>query len=520
MFSMPRSGVIAEGSPGRSLEFLADAALVLGNHAVTRQEIGASVAQMIRDHLGGGFVIFSSFRQDRKALQVECVAGAGEGLSEAIRLFQSWCPGGVLPIPEGFPWRTMSIPVLMPMPGGLSELTFGALDPEKARLLETRLGISHCWLLGLGRGSRFLGTLALLLESGQPAPDHRLVETFGTLVTLTMLARKATGPGAVPRPGPEAPAATGESARRTLAQRVLEDQVEAICRYDTAGRLVFVNEPFCRLFHRRPEDLLGQPAMGLVHPRDRRRRRRHLAGLSPSAPTGEIEHRVVRGDGTLAWIQWVDRAIFDREGRVVEYQSVGRDVTLRRQAEERMAWLATHDSLTGLPNRVLLKDRLSLMIHRSGRSGRPFAVVLMDLDGFKDVNDRHGHAAGDEVLRSLGGILSKAFRKSDTVARLGGDEFVVLVGDCGNGEADPPWLRKLRQCLASPLRLERHGLTVTVGASIGVVVACGPEASPDALLNQADRAMYAAKKAGKGCAVFFGNGIPWEEDGEEDPGPP
>lgn len=503
MFSMPRIQEGVSRSSDQSLEFLADAALVLGNHALTRQDIHASVAQMLRDHLEGGFVVFSSFRRERGALQVECVAGAGEGLSEAIRLFQTSCPGGMLPIPEKFPWRTVSLPVLMPMPGGLFELTFGALDQEKARLLETRMGISHCWLLGLGRGSQFLGTLALLLGPGQPAPDHRVVETFGTLVTLTLLARRAIGPREGFGQGNKTGAKPEEPNAGILARRVLEDQVEAICRYDTAGRLMFVNDPFCRLFHHRPEELLGQPAMGLVHSRDRRRRRRHLAALTPEAPVGEIEHRVVRGDGTIAWIQWVDRAIFDREGRVVEYQSVGRDVTLRRQAEERMAWLATHDSLTGLPNRVLLKDRLSLMIHRSGRSGRPFAVALLDLDGFKEVNDRHGHAAGDEVLRALGGLLARTFRRSDTVARLGGDEFVVLVGDCGNGGGRPPWLEKLERCLASPLDLERPRVTVTVGASVGVVVACGHDADPDVLLHQADRAMYAAKRAGKGRAVFF-----------------
>jgi len=504
MFSMPRNtmqAVLAGEQSARSLEFLADAALLLGNHAVTRQEIAASVSQMLRDYLGGGFVVFSSFQGDPRALRVDCVAGAGDGLSEALRRFYSWCPDGLLTIPEGFPWRTISIPVLMPMPGGLTELTFGALDPDKARALETRMGISHCWLLGLGRGSRFLGTLAMLLGPDQPAPDHRVVETFGTLVTLVLMARQANG---VPsRKDPESPAGGDEAARVQIAQRVLQDQVEAICRYDRAGHLVFVNDSFCRLFQRTPSDLLGKTAMELVHPRDRRRRRRHLEQLSPVSPVAEIEHRVLCGDGTVAWIQWVDRAVFDPDGNVVEYQSVGRDVTLRRQAEERMAWMATHDPLTGLPNRVLLKDRLSLMMHRSGRSGKPFAVALLDLDGFKEVNDRHGHAVGDEVLRRLGGLLSRAFRRSDTVARLGGDEFVVLVGDCGNGGDKAPWLQKLKECLESPLRLDHPAVTLTLGASIGVVMARGSDGTPEALLNQADRAMYAAKRAGKGRAVFF-----------------
>jgi diguanylate cyclase (GGDEF)-like protein len=155
---------------------------------------------------------------------------------------------------------------------------------------------------------------------------------------------------------------------------------------------------------------------------------------------------------------------------------------------------ATHDPITGLPNRLLLGDRLEAALAALRRDGAPFAVAYLDLDGFKEVNDTLGHASGDELLRRLGDDLVGTVREVDTVARAGGDEFVVVLLDIGDAEEVGTVARKLAETVAWERSVE--GQRVSVEASIGVVLVDDPTASPTDLLRAADRAMYAAKAAG------------------------
>lgn len=173
------------------------------------------------------------------------------------------------------------------------------------------------------------------------------------------------------------------------------------------------------------------------------------------------------------------------------------DITLRRRTEETMQRLAFRDMLTDLPNRASLHLALEAAIQAWHSDRRPFAVVMMDLDGFKPVNDRYGHDAGDEVLRVIGARLNNVNRQEDLATRLGGDEFAVILHDCPDAVAARQIAQRFLTAIARPIRLNIADAIVTVGASAGVAHVGDGEASAEALLKRADQALYSAKGAGK-----------------------
>jgi diguanylate cyclase (GGDEF)-like protein len=172
-----------------------------------------------------------------------------------------------------------------------------------------------------------------------------------------------------------------------------------------------------------------------------------------------------------------------------------RDATGELRARRELEHRAMHDALTGLPNRELLMDRLSVALARLGRQGTAVGVLFIDLDGFKEVNDAHGHTVGDELLISVAGRLRREVRDGDTVARYGGDEFVVLCEDLVRVEAAQPLARRLADAVAQPVSTGERLLVVQ--ASIGVVVEQNPATSAEALVERADAEMYRVKPRGR-----------------------
>jgi diguanylate cyclase (GGDEF)-like protein len=202
----------------------------------------------------------------------------------------------------------------------------------------------------------------------------------------------------------------------------------------------------------------------------------------------------------------------DEAGNVIGFEGTAKDITAQKGLEVAVRQMAFYDSLTNLPNRRLLTDRLSQVMAASKRSSSYAALMFLDLDNFKPLNDTHGHGVGDLLLVEVGNRLSDSVREMDTVARFGGDEFVVLLGDLGTVEPEAQALlvaEKIRASLAEPYRLivQQTGSVDTVvehhcTASIGVVVFVNHELSQTDVLRCADDAMYQAKDAGRNSIRF------------------
>jgi diguanylate cyclase (GGDEF)-like protein len=181
-----------------------------------------------------------------------------------------------------------------------------------------------------------------------------------------------------------------------------------------------------------------------------------------------------------------------------------RDVTERKQHLASLSWRATHDDLTGLPNRTLFADRVSQAISEASRSSSGRAVMVIDLDGFKDINDTHGHQAGDDVLRTVAGRLSKSLRAADTVSRLGGDEFgVLLIGDVSSSGVNNI-VAKLLTSVEEPISTSAGDVEVTF--SVGVAQYPRDGATCEELTSFADQNMYAAKRVHHAADVLAANG--------------
>ena len=182
------------------------------------------------------------------------------------------------------------------------------------------------------------------------------------------------------------------------------------------------------------------------------------------------------------------------------------DITEHKLAHDRIQRVAHHDSLTGLPNRLLFNDRLAQSIRLARRENRKFALLFLDLDKFKQVNDTLGHDAGDELLQQVAARIRRELRDSDTVARVGGDEFTVILPDVVQAQDAETVARKIVAALTAPIRLERQGRSVEIGTSIGIALYPTDAEDADALVSAADAAMYSAKQAGSGYLLHATQG--------------
>jgi diguanylate cyclase (GGDEF)-like protein/PAS domain S-box-containing protein len=217
---------------------------------------------------------------------------------------------------------------------------------------------------------------------------------------------------------------------------------------------------------------------------------------------GEICNRRKNGEIYVEWL--TINAVKDKAGKVTNYVAVFTDFTTRKAAEEHIRFLAQHDALTGLPNRTLLRERLLRGIAHAQRNGTKLAVIFLDLNGFKQINDSLGHEAGDAALRVVGERLAGSVRAEDTVSRLGGDEFVLVLEDLVTAENVPAVVGKIVDVLAEPMLLA--GNEMQIATSIGISLYPDDGDDPEALLRNADAAMYRAKDQGRNTFCFFARG--------------
>jgi diguanylate cyclase (GGDEF)-like protein/PAS domain S-box-containing protein len=284
---------------------------------------------------------------------------------------------------------------------------------------------------------------------------------------------------------------------------LFDNAIEGIFRTTPDGRYLDANPALARIYgFATPQELVDSlrdiKTQLYVDPG---RREEFMRIVKARGEIGRFESRVYRKNGDTIWISENARAVFDEAGRVLHYEGTVEDITERRQNQARIEQQANYDSLTGLANRSLLNDRLQQAIYTAASYGARLAVVFVDLDRFKYINDTLGHDVGDRLLQVMAERLTSAVTESDTVARLGGDEFVLLL----HGQAGPDTvsllLEQLMPRIAAPLRYGQSDLEVT--CSIGVALYPDDGSDPATLLKHADSAMYRAKEQGRNNFQFF-----------------
>ncbi|CDM23162.1 diguanylate cyclase/phosphodiesterase [Castellaniella defragrans 65Phen] len=290
-------------------------------------------------------------------------------------------------------------------------------------------------------------------------------------------------------------------ANEALFRATFHQAAMGIARVAPDGRLLEVNEKFCRMLGYEADELLKRTLFDLVDPGDRDGARAFLNGRLTAhflGPPPEVEKPYRRRDGSLLWVCEALSVVRDAAGLPDFLVAVVQDITARKNLETRLSHDALHDALTGLPNRVMFQDRCARALEAANRHNGLAAVLYLDLDGFKEVNDSHGHAMGDILLQQVARRLEHCVRagSEDTASRFGGDEFGIVLAGLDDLEGCERVARTILEALARPFDLA-DDVQVRISASIGAAIYPRHGQDPDALVAHADAAMYAAKHSGK-----------------------
>ncbi|MET0357526.1 MAG: EAL domain-containing protein [Cellvibrio sp.] len=351
--------------------------------------------------------------------------------------------------------------------------------------LAAKAGLGACWSQPImSAEGRVLGTFAIYhANPTSPSDDDiRLIETEANLAALAIEKDK-------------------DRTRLELAASVFTHAREGILITDANANIVDVNETFTLITGYSRNEVLGQNASILQSGRHNTNFYKQLwQDLSTKGFwSGEMWNRRKNGE-IFAEMQTIS-TVRDRAGKPINYVGLFTDITQLKEHQQQLEYSAHYDALTRLPNRVLLADRLKQALSRCHRTGNSLAVLYIDLDGFKSVNDNHGHETGDHLLITIAQRWTDVLREGDTLARIGGDEFIVILVDLENTNDYEFILQRLLQAATEPVTINDQLLRVS--ASIGVTIF--PQDGPDAdqLMRHADQAMYLAKQAGKNCFHVF-----------------
>jgi len=284
---------------------------------------------------------------------------------------------------------------------------------------------------------------------------------------------------------------------------IFENAVEGIYQSSLSGRFQDTNPALARILgYKSPEDLMSSVYdIGTQIYVDPERRKEFLRLTEERGEIKNFVSKVRKRDGRIIWIAENARKVVDEKGAVVCFEGSIEDITMRKKAEDQLKRQAFHDPLTGLPNRALFLDHLRMAMERSRRRKHMFAVLYMDLDRFKVVNDSLGHDAGDELLRGVARVLEQCGRSVDTIARFGGDEFAILQEEISAPKDAIAIARRILEGVRQPFNI--GGNEVFTSASLGIVLKTDGYDRPEALLRDADTAMYRAKELGKSRFKVF-----------------
>lgn len=296
---------------------------------------------------------------------------------------------------------------------------------------------------------------------------------------------------------------------------IVENSEDLFAVLDLEGRRLY-NSPSYTQFFGDTERMKGSDSFAEIHPDDRERVKTAFRETVQTGRSHRLNFRFVLAGGDIRAMESCGVLIRNSHGEALRVVVVSRDITERMENEQKIYNLAFYDALTQLPNRRLLTDRLEQAMATSKRSAKHGAVMLLDLDNFKTLNDMYGHNMGDFLLKEVGRRITTCLRETDTVARFGGDEFVLVLGELDKNKAESTVqsgvvAEKIRAILAEPyeLKLQLEGNVETTieyhcTASIGVVMFINHEFSMEDILKQADVAMYQSKRAGRNSIQFYG----------------
>ncbi|MBL6931412.1 MAG: diguanylate cyclase [Rhodospirillales bacterium] len=291
--------------------------------------------------------------------------------------------------------------------------------------------------------------------------------------------------------------------REQRINAILKAVDQAVITIDEFGVIKSVNDVAVKIFGHEKPDLLGSNISMLMPEPHRSSHDEYLVRYQSTGHTRVVDQtnelEGLRADGTVFPIEITVTEVRENNGRRAYVGSV-RDITTQKAQEERIRFLALNDSLTGLPNRASFNDKINEAVSRARRTGNGVALMFIDLDKFKPVNDALGHEAGDEVLKTVARRLQEIIRSTDTAARLGGDEFVLILENIKNKETAAKVAKTLLEKIPLPITI--NDTTCSVGVSIGIShFPTDAELIPD-LLNAADKAMYKVKEAGRNNFAF------------------
>ena len=306
-----------------------------------------------------------------------------------------------------------------------------------------------------------------------------------------------------------------------FTQSMIESAPFSIIATDPAGTVIAMNPAAEALTLYRKGELVGQHSMVMLHDTTEMSARavqlskdlgspisagfNSLIARPQQGQTDEHEWTYIRKDGSRIWVNLAMTALKTQDGRITGYLGIAFDITERKKLTEYVNHLAHHDQLTGLPNRILLLDRIRQAIQRARRHRHKVAVLMVDIDHFKRINDSLGHYAGDTLLDSVAKKLCSAVRQTDTVARMGGDEFVIVMPEFSEqGDAERVAESIIRK-IATPVAIGNREVNVTV--SVGLCIFPDRAGDADTLLKNADAAMYEAKQSGRNSFHVFSDGM-------------
>jgi len=456
-------------------------------HSPTQQELFGAICRIAVEYVH--FVFARIALLDPQTGLVQTVASAGEDKGDLTRFVVSIDPGVLEGQgPSGHALRT-----------GINAVCNDVLtDPrcQPWRELFTDLGVRSMATFLLRRQGKVVGTLHLYAHQTGFFDDGLVLLLEKLAMNLSFALDNFQREEA--RRAAEAALRESETRFRDFAAAAGEYVWEA----DLDGRMRYVSSRVQSVWGYSDQELIGRSPAEFMPPGEAERVRDWLShNQRPDGSYSDLEHMIVNRQGETRWLLINAVGLFDSAGQRIGQRGTGREITDRKMAEARISYLATRDPLTELPNRVLFNDRLEQGIVAARRTGQSLALLFIDLDRFKNINDSLGHQVGDLLLKEVANRMQSCIRKGDTLSRLGGDEFVVTLEGLQQAEDASQVAGKIIKALARPCEIAGH--TLNTSCSIGISIFPLDADDDRALMKNADTAMYHAKEKGRNNYQFF-----------------